>query len=154
MTDFEAAFSHVVGLEGGYVDDPADPGGETKFGISKRAHPDVNIKNLTLEQARAIYHEHYWLPAQCHRLPYPLNAYVFDSAVNQGVGAAVRMLQAAAKVKEDGVLGPVTIAAVAHDADIAHKFMAERAIRYFGTMNFYRYGKGWLKRIFKIAREA
>jgi lysozyme family protein len=154
MTDFNAAFSHVVGLEGGYVNDPQDPGGETKYGISKRAHPTVDIKNLTLAQAKEIYCWSYWMPAQCDKLPYPLNAYVFDAAVNQGVGAAIRMLQTAAKVKVDGVIGAVTLNAIKQDSDIAHKFMAERALRYFDTSNFERFGKGWLKRIFKLAREA
>ena len=154
MSDFDNAFEHVVGLEGGYVNDPADPGGETKYGISARAYPLVDIKNLTLDQAKQFYLHDYWMAAECDRFTYPLNVYLFDAAINQGVYTAIRLLQTAAKVKPDGVLGPASMTAIAGDPDIAHKFMAARAIRYMGTINFDRYGKGWLKRIFKLAREA
>ncbi len=74
---------------GGYTNDPADPGGETKWGISKRAHPNEDIKNLTLERATDIYYTEYWRPAGCDSIPFPSNGAVFDTAVNCGVSRAV-----------------------------------------------------------------
>jgi lysozyme family protein len=74
--------------EGGYVNHAEDPGGETKYGISKRAHPDVDIKELTKAQAEEIYYRDYWLKAGCDKLPWPDCVVHFDAAVNMGVGRA------------------------------------------------------------------
>jgi len=79
---FEKAFQLTVGLEGRYSNDPNDPGGETAYGISKRYHPDVDIKNLTLDGAKAIYLSDYWIPAKCDTAPYPMDICLFDSQVN------------------------------------------------------------------------
>ena len=80
--NFDKAFEFTVGLEGGYSDDKNDPGGETRYGISKRYNPDVDIKNLTLAQAKEIYLARYWIPAGCDAYPYPYDVILFDSAVN------------------------------------------------------------------------
>lgn len=79
---FNKAFSLTVGLEGGYSNDPRDPGGETKFGICKKYHPGLDIKNLTIEQAKDIYYKEYWLPAGCNNVPFPMDICLFDSQVN------------------------------------------------------------------------
>jgi hypothetical protein len=79
---FDMAFQLTVGLEGGYSNDPRDPGGETNFGISKRYHPDVDIKNLTVDGAKAIYLSEYWIPAKCDAAEYPMDICLFDSQVN------------------------------------------------------------------------
>ena len=154
MTDFDKAFNIVIGHEGGYVNDPRDPGGETKFGISKRAYPEVDIAGLTLEDAKRIYHADYWEPCRCDEYTWPLSLYVFDGAVNQGVVATRKMLQSALGVKADGILGKNTMAA-ARDASEWHvnRFMAKRALRYFGTRNFDRFGEGWLIRTYGVARQ-
>jgi lysozyme family protein len=89
--DFERAFKFAISAEGGYVNDPDDPGGETKFGISKRAYPSVDIAALTAEQAKEIYRRDYWERAGCDALKWPLNILVFDAAVNQGVSFAREM---------------------------------------------------------------
>jgi len=83
---FNKAFILIVGLEGGYSNDPNDPGGETKYGISKRYNPDVDVKNLTLEGAKQIYLEKYWIPAGCDEAPYPMDICLFDGAVNPQKG--------------------------------------------------------------------
>lgn len=155
MTEhFDRAFELVVGLEGGYTNDPRDPGGETKYGLSKRANPDLDIKNLTLDQAKAAYAERYWTPARCDELPWPLGLYVFDAAVNQGGGAEILMLQRAAGVAQDGILGVGTMKAItsADPDELCNLFMAIRALRYTGTRNFDIYGRGWFKRLFSVAR--
>lgn len=85
---FDTSMEFVFHWEGGYVNDPKDPGGETKYGISKRWHPEVDIKRLTADEAKEIYYKEYWVPAGCEGLPMPLCAVVFDTAVNMGVGQA------------------------------------------------------------------
>ncbi len=81
-SSFEKAFALTVGVEGGYVNDSRDPGGETKYGIAKRYHPDEDIKNLTLERAKEIYLNEYWIPAKCDNTPTPMDICLFDSQVN------------------------------------------------------------------------
>lgn len=153
MSDFDKAFESVIGLEGGYSNDPKDAGGETNFGISKRAYPDLNIKALT---AKLIYKRDYWDKVKGDDLPYPLNAFVFDAAVNQGTDAAIKMLQQALGVAADGILGVVTVGKVksANKSELCALFMAQRALRYTGTRSFDVYGKGWLKRLFIVAMAA
>ena len=80
-------------IEGGYVNNPNDTGRETKYGISKRWYPKLDIKNLTLEQAAAIYLKDYWIPAGCDKLPWPLDWVVFDTAVNMGGDDAKKLLK-------------------------------------------------------------
>jgi len=79
---FDKAFALTIGVEGGYSNDKNDPGGETKYGISKRYHPTEDIKNLTIDRAKAIYLEEYWIPAKCDSAPYPMDVCLFDSQVN------------------------------------------------------------------------
>ena len=94
MTEtFTDAMTFVLRWEGKYFEDPADPGGETKYGITKRSYPALDIKNLTEPQAIAIYHQDYWERAGCDELPYPMDIIVFDTAVNMGVSAAKVLLQ-------------------------------------------------------------
>jgi lysozyme family protein len=93
MTNLEQALSFTLKHEGGYVNDPNDPGGETNFGISKRAFPNLDIKNLTLDQVSGIYEKKYWIPAGCQELDLPLAVCVFDTAVNMGVGRALEFLK-------------------------------------------------------------
>ena len=85
---FRETMDFVFRWEGGYSFDPLDPGGETNFGISKKAHPDIDIKSLTKAQALSIYHQDYWIPAGCDKLPWPLCLVVMDAAVNMGVKRA------------------------------------------------------------------
>ena len=92
MTPLEQALAFTLKWEGGYSNDKADPGGETNFGISKRAFPDLDIKNLTMEQVVGIYHDKYWEPAGCSALELPLAVCVFDTAVNMGVSRALGFL--------------------------------------------------------------
>ena len=107
---FDDAFDKLIGHEGGYVYDPRDPGGETKYGISKRAYPDLNIQSLTLDQAKAMYRKDYWDKLRLQELPEAIRYSLFETAVNAGIKQAVTLLQRAAGVAEDGVIGRVTIA--------------------------------------------
>lgn len=151
---FQAAFDFVVGAEGGYVNDPDDPGGETKWGVSKRQYPHLDIKNLTKENAMCIYYGDYWQPCHCDEIHPYLATAVFDCAVNQGPKVAIRLLQGTYKVVADGIWGPNT-ANVAASATKEHVaiYLALRAMRYVDTDGYGKYGKGWFKRLFLNALE-
>ena len=151
---FEQAVAMVLRHEGGYVNDPKDPGGETRFGISKRAYPDVDILRLTEDEAKAIYKRDYWDKLRTDEIPEPLAICLFDTAVNMGRDKAIRLLQRACGVAQDGVMGGNTIAAANRLSDAVVRFSTERAIAYTGIRGFDTFGKGWLRRTFAVALEA
>ncbi len=151
MNNFDKAFQLVIGAEGGYSNDPRDPGGETKFGICKRSYPALDIAGLTIEQAKEIYKRDFWDKVRGDDLPYPLDLFVFDAAVNQGVGVAAMLLQKACGVQQDGKIGSGTLAAATPDK--AALYMADRAVRYSRTDNADTYLRGWLKRLFSLSLE-
>lgn len=156
--DFPRALEVVLKLEGGYSDDPRDSGGKTQYGITEKVARSFgysgDMRELTKQTAAEIYKQGYWLNCKCGELPYPLSLYVFDCAVNQGSDAAKKLLQAALNVKQDGLIGSVTLAAARKSgSETAALFMAGRALRYTGTRGFDVYGRGWLKRLFVVTRE-
>ena len=146
---FDEAFEALIGHEGGYVNDPRDPGGETKYGISKRAYPGTDIKNLTLDAAKAIYRRDYWAPAGCDSLPAAVRFDVFDAAVNSGLGQAIRFLQTALGTKADGQFGPASQAALraANPVTLQARYSAARLQFMTGLPGWQTYGKGWARRI-------
>lgn len=152
---FDESFDTLIGHEGGYSNDPRDPGGETKFGISKRAYPDVNIATLTLDDARAIYKRDYWDRAMCDHLPEAVAFQVFDTAVNSGIGQSIRFLQRAVGVADDGRVGPLTIRAVQRlDPEaVASRFNGQRLDFMTRLSTWDVYGKGWARRIAKNLME-
>lgn len=156
MDAFDRALGVVLGHEGGDSDHAADPGGFTRFGISQVAHPTVDVRNLTREGAAAIYRAEYWQPMQCDELPAPLALCVFDSAVNQGRTAAIRLLQDAVGTTVDGVLGPKTLAAVYRQpvSRLLRRYMVARAHRYIATGGFATFGRGWIARAIDVAMTA
>lgn len=151
--EFEHSFKILMDLEG---NDKlvTDSGGLTKYGISQKAYPHLDIKNITLADAKAIYEMDYWARVHAGDLTWPLNLYVFDCGVNQGTKVAMQLLQKAlGDVAIDGLWGPQTRRSIerADASYLAVKFMAKRALRYFGTANFDEYGDGWLRRLFLLA---
>ncbi len=151
MTTFDRALDHLFIMEGGYVNDPHDPGGETNFGISKRYHPHEDIKRMTRERAGEIYLAEYWEPLSCEDMPAGLAMAVFDCGVNQGVVTAAKLLQEELRITDDGIIGPITLGNVNghnHPLDLLHGFMARRAVRYAeGDPHFHR---GWFRRLFHV----
>jgi len=113
---FEDCIDKVLEHEGGYVNDPNDLGGETNFGISKKAYPDVDIKNLTREEAKEIYKDGYWDRYKIEKMPENLRYVYFDMVLNMGYGNAAKVVQRAANGKNDesmrleidGAVGPTT----------------------------------------------
>jgi lysozyme family protein len=152
MSDFDHAFEQVISIEGGYSNDPKDPGGETNFGISKRSYPDVDIKNLTLDGAKEIYKRDFWDKIKGDQMPFPLNMYLFDAGVNQGVTPAIMLLQKTLGVAQDGIFGVNTVAlAKKMSKDALAMYLADRTLRYMGTRNADLYLRGWIKRLFIIS---
>lgn len=148
---FEVALDFVLAQEGGDVNDPDDPGGHTRFGISQRAHPDEDIGALTRSRAAEIYRSDYWDACRSDDLPSPLRLLVFDAAVNQGPRAAIEMLQLAVGTIPDGIIGPKTLAAAKTKGGLGESVLnmaAERAFRYGKSANFAKYGRGWMRRLF------
>jgi len=117
MKNFDEIIEQVLEHEGGYVNDPKDLGGETKYGITKRFYPELNIKELTIEKAKQIYKQDYWDKNKVESLPQNLWHIYFDMCVNMGKRTAVKVLQRAAvnkgrDIEVDGGLGPMTIGAL------------------------------------------
>lgn len=166
---FAALVEDLVNDEGGGVisNRITDKGGLTRWGISKRAHPDVDVVNLTKEGAIAIYREKYFDAARIAELPRVLAKLVFDAAVNHGVPSAVFMLQTAynakapadGKLKPDGIIGDKTIAAVAALSPLSvlrllMLFCAERMKRYGSDATWSANGNGWSNRLFENITQA
>jgi len=152
MSNFDRAFVELLGNEGGYTNNPNDPGGETNWGITvavARANGYVGaMKDMDQTVAKAIYSARYWLPA-FDALPYPVAFQIFDAAVNSGVGQAVRWLQRAVGAADDGKLGPITLDAVSTlpVGAVVLLFNAERLTFMTNLSTWPSFGKGWARRI-------
>lgn len=149
MSAFDDAFERTLGHEGGYVNNPSDPGGETKYGISKRAYPAEDIAGLTIERAKAIYLRDYWGPAGCDAVPPSIKADLFDMAVNAGVRQAVKALQLAAGVTQDGIIGPQTLQALGQfpGGVLVARFNGARLAHLASLPTWPAFGRGWAHRI-------
>ncbi len=149
---FDEAFKIVIGHEGGYVNDLKDPGGETKYGISKRAYPDEDIKSLTLERAKQLYKRDYWDKVRADGLPKQIRLAVFDAAVNSGVRQSILWLQRAVTVNDDGIIGPATTRAIlaADPYKVASSIIGQRLMHMANLPIFDRFGRGWSRRIAQL----
>lgn len=172
--NYSTAFNNAINwllndnVEGAYSDDPNDPGnwtggekgkGElkgTKYGVSAATYPQLDIKSLTRDQAAQIYWRDFWVTIKGDQLPPRVALVVFDSAVNQGPGVAAKLLQQDLDVEMDGDIGPQTIAAARtkDQTETVLDFLSRRAMRYAKTKNFDKDGRGWNKRLLRLAMEA
>lgn len=149
---FDDCFKKLMEIEGGYVNDSRDSGGETKYGISKKAYPEVDIKNLTLQQAKDIYYQDYWKRCKCDYLPDCLCMAVFDYAVNSGTIKAIKSLQVALGVTVDGIIGNQTIGAANRVplGPVIESIHSERLNFLRSLKNWKYYGNGWGARVNKV----
>jgi uncharacterized protein (TIGR02594 family) len=161
---FEHALAHVLAMEGGYAEDPNDPGGPTNFGITLATYAldkglalsaenlgqlKAELKAIPQATVRRIYLERYWQPARCPELPAALALFHFDAAVNHGLAGAPRMLQEAVGAAVDGEIGPETLANAA-SLPVARSLARYADIRrrlYRSLATFWRFGNGWLARV-------
>jgi len=156
---FNRAIEVVLDHEGGYVDHPTDPGGATNFGISSRSHPEVDIENLTRDDAIEIYWTHHWQGRNFDMLPEKIATKTFDLAVNMGLKAGVVCLQRALRscgilVSIDGVIGPETASGVAGTCELAlvAALRSEAASHYRLVLardeGFAPFAEGWMNRAY------
>jgi len=163
--NFDRCLAFVLSAEGGYVDDPLDPGGATNLGITLRVlsewrHTAVtksDVQNLTRDEAGAIYRARYWNTVHGDNLPAGVDLMVFDAGVNLGPGRSARMLQAAVGAAEDGAIGPETLRAVGghhNDPDLISKLADRREAYYHSLPTFSHFGTGWTARVNRVKQLA
>jgi lysozyme family protein len=151
--NFDQAFDALLKHEGGFVNHKDDKGGATRFGITEAVAREVGyrgeMRELPLELAKRIYRERYWDAVKADQLPGAVRYLVFDAAVNSGVGQAARWLQRAVKVKDDGVIGPMTLLAAnqSNPEALARRVLAQRLRFMSGLANWPAFSRGWARRI-------
>lgn len=155
---FENLIGMILNHEGGYVNDPVDPGGETKYGISKRTYPYLDIKNLTVDQAKDIYYRDWWKPLRCPEIKHDRIAQKhLDTSINVGPRNGVRILQRALcdvgeAVVVDGIIGPKTLAATNRtDPDKLLAAMRYQQAQFYKRIinrnpELARFERGWMNR--------
>jgi len=151
---FETVVHMVLEHEGGYVNHPSDPGGETKYGISKRAYPDVDIAELTKDEAADLYKRDYWDRIKGDDLPVGVACVVMDYAVNSGISRASKALQSVCGIANgDGIIGPASLNAVwttvknTSEEDVINAVTTQRQ-EFIRALKIYEtFGKGWERRI-------
>lgn len=153
---FDEAVDIIFRHEGYYSNDPSDSGGETKYGISAKAYPKLNITTLTKEDAKAIYKMDYWNKVRADELPDQLRLTVFDFAVNAGVSQAIKSLQYSGGNKQDGVIGKFTLQAA---QKVSVWKYSEARIRHYTEIAKARptnikYLSGWNIRTLNIIKES
>lgn len=161
---FEEALAHVLEMEGGYTDDPHDPGGPTNKGVTlgvyarwrgvqltaaTRAGLKAELRRIPKDAVREIYLTRYWRPAHCSEMAPALAFFHFDASVNHGVTGAMRLLQRAVGTDADGEIGPNTRAAIARVPidECLLRYAEVRRARYRALPHFWRFGRGWLRRV-------
>src|SRR6056300_281356 len=158
---FETVVHMVLEHEGGYVNHPSDPGGETKYGISKRAYPEVDIAELTEDEAAIIYFNDYWKRIKGDDLPAGVACVVMDYAVNSGISRASKALQSVCGISNgDGIIGPASLNAVwitvknTSEEDVI-KAVTEQRQGFIRSLSIYEtFGKGWERRITETHEKA
>lgn len=157
--DFDRSLNKVLVSEGGYVNDPRDPGGATNKGITQRTYdayrdrlelPRQPVKNISSQEVAAIYRASYWYEIKGDQLPSGVNYVVFDGAVHSGVAQSIKWLQRALNVVVDGQIGPVTIAAANAfvNDDLLVDGICNRRLGFLKALKTWKtYGKGWSSRV-------
>ena len=164
---FSEALEVILHHEGGYVNHPKDPGGETNLGVTKRVYEEwggtKEMKDLTVEDVEPIYKKNYWDKIKGDDLPDGLDLCVFDFGVNAGPGRAAKFLQKLLGVTQDGGIGPQTLGAlqsaigedkVTQTREMIEKYQSMRQEYYEGLSTFDTFGKGWTRRVEETTHEA
>lgn len=147
--------SRIIKHEGGYQCDPNDKGNYvgselrgTKYGISASSYPELNIKDLSYDDAIKIYETDYFTKYNLEKFPGPMQFQLLDTIINCGYGSMVRILQRACGVTVDGLLGPATVRAVNESSieGLILRFNSCRIQHYLSLKTFDKFGKGWIQR--------
>jgi lysozyme family protein len=151
--DFNRAFDLLITHEGGFSNHPDDPGGATMYGVTEavaRANGYTGaMRDLTLDFAKSVYRKMYWDACRCDQMPDVIRYPLFDGAVNSGPRQAIKWLQAAAGVKPDGIIGPITQQTVnVLPAQVTRQKMIGNRLRFMTELrNWPSFSKGWARRI-------
>ena len=155
--NFDEALAAVLIHEGGYVNNPKDPGGMTNLGVTKKVweewvgHPvgEKEMRALTPDTVAPMYRKKYWDAIKGDELPTGLDYLMFDFAINAGPGRAIKTMQKAIGTTPDGVIGPKTMQALkdADQKDLVAKFSMEKELFYKALPTFATFGKGWMRRV-------
>ncbi len=158
--NFDTAFTKLLGHEGGYVNHPNDPGGETNWGITKAVAREFgytgSMRDLPSDTAKRIYRVKYWDTVKADEMPDAVRYPLFDAAVNSGVGQAARWLQRALGVTDDGKIGAITIAKAKQSDGVAvASAMIGQRLQFMTDLSTWpAFGKGWARRIASLMQEA
>ena len=163
-TNWDAAFNNVIQHEGGYVNNPNDPGGRTNLGVTQEVWEDwvgrtvteEEMRGLTVEKVQPLYKEMYWDKLMCDRLPSGVDYCVFDASVNSGTFRAAKWLQSTVGAKQDGVIGNLTInlASLTNPQMTIDKFCATRLEFLKALSTWPTFGKGWERRVGEVQKAA
>jgi lysozyme family protein len=161
-SNFQECLDLVLKSEGGWVNHPSDPGGETNLGVTKAVweeyvgHPVKTMKDLTKDDVAPMYELKYWRPCYCEVLPRGLDFVIFSMGVNAGPGRSVKLLQQSIGCVPDGVIGPRTreLISASNSANLIAKFSQTRREYYRSLKTFPIFGKGWLARVDREEQEA
>lgn len=155
--NYEKCLETILHHEGGYVNHPDDPGGETNLGVTKRVYEEwggtKDMKDLTVEDVAPIYKKNYWDRVKGDELPSGLDLCVFDFGVNAGTGRAAKYLQSMVGASADGAIGPATIRSVHVYVQIEglgatiDKYQLDRQNYYESLKHFETFGRGWTRRV-------
>ena len=164
QSNWKKSFEMMLASEGGYVNHPSDPGGMTNLGVTKRVWEEwtgresneAEMRALTPELVETLYKVRFWDACRCDEMPSGIDYLVFDFAVNAGPGRSAKILQAAVGVPADGVIGPVTLAAVKDipENELVEKFSQAKEDFYRSLNTFETFGKGWLNRVAAVKIKA
>ena len=162
MNDFDRALEFTLGVEGGFVDHPDDPGGATKWGITQKTYDGWRrsfglslrtVREMTRDEMGRIYHSDYWIPSWAESMPtVAAKMILFDSAVNHGVSRGVKLLQKSVNARPDGIVGPKTLAATAMGG-FEDNLLWERLAFYIRiSVSPPIFLKGWARRLLKLRK--
>jgi len=150
--NFDQSFDKLISHEGGYSNDPRDPGGETNHGVTKRVAAangyTGDMREFTRDAAKAIYRKSYWDAVKADQLPDDVRFHVFDAAVNSGVSQAAKWLQRSVGVPDDGAIGPKTIAAALMTGPTLPARYSGARLQFMADLPTWpAFGRGWARRI-------
>ena len=162
--NYDKCLEMILHHEGGYVNHPKDPGGETNLGVTKRVYEDwggdKDMKDLTVEDVAPIYEKNYWGRTKCDQIPNGLDLCVFDFAVNAGPGRSAKYLQTLIGTVADGGIGPNTLAKLNDYVeengleDTIKNFQGARQEYYESLSTFETFGRGWTRRVEETTESA
>ena len=163
-SNFEQSIAALLSHEGGFVNHPKDPGGMTNLGVTKTVWEgwtghdttEASMRNLSTSDVTPLYRKKYWDAVQGDALPSGVDYCVFDTAVNSGAGRAIKLLQRAVGVTQDGLLGPNSLAAilVSDVGSLIDKYCDVRNEFLQSLSTFDTFGKGWTRRISEVNLKA